>query len=103
MSGEHQEDKLQTHSEPAGNGNLPSVGRKGAAAALERREVAEERAHARLEAALAGSDPVQIQAAQDFWLKCSETLPRLDLAVEIARRSEEEQIPLKKAQDAVLF
>lgn len=64
-------------------------------------EQAEERAHARLEAALLRSDPVQIAACQDFWLKCSETLRRLDLAVEIARRQEETQIPLRAAEDAV--
>jgi hypothetical protein len=40
---------------------------------------------------------------QEHWLKCSETLRRLDLAVEVARRSEEEQLPKKKAQDAVTF
>jgi len=94
-------------SEPAGNGEiaetLSPAGRRGAAAALERLEHQEEEAHRRLQAALARGDPFQIQAAQEFWLKCSETLRRLDLAVETARRSEEEQIPLKKAQDAVVF
>jgi hypothetical protein len=72
------------------------VGRTGAAAALERLETAEERAHARLEAALAHGDPSQIQACQDFWLKCSETFRRLDLAVELARRDAEEQVPKKR-------
>ena len=84
-------------------GELPLAGRRGAAAALERLEIAEERAHARLERALLGNDAVQIQACQDFWLKCSETLRRLDLAVEVARRQEEVQIPLKMAQAAVLY
>jgi hypothetical protein len=87
--------------DPPGNSELPPIGKKGAAAALERLEQAEERAHARLEAALLGRDAVQIAACQDFWLKCSETLRRLDLAVEIARRQEETQIPLKAAEDAV--
>jgi hypothetical protein len=32
-------------------------------------------------------------------LKCSETLRRLDLAVEIARRQEETQVPLRRAED----
>jgi hypothetical protein len=86
---------------PFGNGALPSIGRKGAATAPERLETAEERAHARLEAALACGDPVQIQAAQDFWLKCSETLRWLDLAVELARRSEEAQISLRQAEEAM--
>jgi len=86
------------------NGELNgTAGRRGAAAALERLEKQEEESHRRLERARAAGDPFQIQAAQEFWLKCSETLRRLDLAVEVARRSEEEQIPLKKAQAAVLF
>ena len=87
----------------AGNGDgLSPIGRRGAAAALERLEAQEERAHARLEVALARGNPLAIDAAQTFWLKCSETLRRLDLAVEVARRQEETQIPLKTAQDAVL-
>ena len=44
--------------EPPGNGELPPIGKLGAAAALERLEQAEERAHARLEAALKAGDPV---------------------------------------------
>jgi hypothetical protein len=85
--------------QPSGNGEkLAPHGKKGAAAALERLEAQEERAHARLEAALASTNPQRIAAAQDFWLKCSETLRRLDLAVEIARRNEETQIPLKVAE-----
>jgi hypothetical protein len=35
-------------------------------------------------------------------IKCSETLRRLDLAVEMARRQEETEIPLKVGQEAVL-
>jgi hypothetical protein len=66
-------------------------------------ETAEERAHTRLEAALARGDQLQIQACQEFWLKCSETLRPLDLAVEVARRQEETQIPLKVALDAIVF
>jgi hypothetical protein len=52
---------------------------------------------------LAGGNPVAIAAAEDFWLKCSETLRRLDLAVEVARRSEEEQIPKKSGADVALY
>ena len=36
------------------------------------------------------------------WLKCSETLRRLDLAVETARREAETQVPLRVAQAAQL-
>jgi hypothetical protein len=53
--------------------SLPPIGKRGAAAALKRLETAEERAHARLEAALACGDQLAIQACQDFSLKCSET------------------------------
>jgi hypothetical protein len=35
-------------------------------------------------------------------LKCSETLRLLDLAVEIARRREETQIPFRGAEDAIV-
>ena len=87
-------------SERSGNGDLPPAGRKGAAAALERLEHQEEESHRRLQIALISGNLVQIAAAQDFWLKCSETLRRLDLAVETARREAETQVPLKVAQDA---
>jgi hypothetical protein len=93
----------QTGSDLRGNGDLGPIGKKGAAAALERLEASEERAHARLEAALTRGNPVEIAAAQDFWLKCSETLRRLDLAVETARREAETQVPLRVAQDATTF
>jgi len=46
-----------------GNGDLPPGGKRGAAAALERLEASEERAHARLEAALARGNAIEIQAA----------------------------------------
>jgi hypothetical protein len=91
-------------SAPVGNSEvLPPPGKRGAAAALARLEQQEEEAHRRLLLALGRSNPVEIDAAQTFWLKCSEVLRRLDLAIELSRRSEEEQIPLRKAQDAVLF
>jgi hypothetical protein len=85
----------------AAMGDLPPIGKKGAAAALERLEASEERAHARLEAALVRGDPIQIQACQEFWLRCSETLRRLDLAVEVARRQEETKVPLRVAEDTI--
>jgi hypothetical protein len=88
-----------THTPPTNGESLPPAGKRGAAAALERLEHQEEESHRRLQAALQRNDPLQIQACQDFWLKCSETLRRLDLAVELARRSEEEQIPKKLGQD----
>jgi hypothetical protein len=86
-----------------GNGHLPPPGKRGAAAALERLETAEERAQARLQAALERGDPFQTQATQEFWLKCSETLRRLDLAVELARRDQEQQVPKKLACDVALY
>jgi transposase len=83
---------------PVGNGDLPPAGRKGAAAALERLERQEEESHRRLAQAQASGNPSAIREAQEFWLRCSETLRRLDLAVETQRRSEETQISLKEAQ-----
>jgi hypothetical protein len=81
-----------------GNGDLPAAGRKGAAAALQRLEESEEEAHRRLQAALVRGDPVQVAACQDFWLKCSETLRRLDLAIEVSRRAEETQLRFRCAR-----
>jgi hypothetical protein len=85
------------------SGELPPLGRRGAAAALERLEETEERAHARLLAAMQRGNASEVQDLQDFWLKCSETLRKLDLAVEMARRDAEEQVPKKRAQDISLF
>jgi hypothetical protein len=93
-------ESIPPHSPPT-NGDLPQAGKRGAAAALERLEHQEEESHRRLQAALGRGDPMAIQAAQEFWLKCSETLRRLDLAVEVARRNEETQVPLKVAEDTI--
>jgi hypothetical protein len=84
------------------NGELPPAGRKGAAAALERLESAEESAHRRLQAALSRGNAIEIENAQNYWLKCSEVLRRLDLAVETARREAESQVALRVACDAQL-
>jgi hypothetical protein len=54
-------------------------------------------------AALARGNPVEVQSAQEFWLRCSETLRRLDLAIEVSRRSEKGQVSLEEAQNAVLY
>ena len=78
---------------PLSSDGLPPIGRQGAAAALERLEQTEERAHARLLRALDEGDPFKVKAAQEFYLRASETLRRLDLAVETERRNAEEQIP----------
>jgi hypothetical protein len=95
--------KPQTPFQPAGNSELPPAGKRGAAAALERLEFQEEESHRRLQVALERGNQFELQSAQEYWLKCSETLRRLDLAIEVSRRTEEQQIPLKVAQDAVLF
>jgi len=60
---------------------------------LARLEEIEERAHARLMRAINAGNPFQVKAAQEFYLRCSETLRRLDLAVETERRTALEQIP----------
>jgi hypothetical protein len=88
--------------DPIGDRDLPPPRRRGAAAALERLEETEERAHARLLTAMEKGNPFQIQELQDFWLKCSETLRKLDLAVEMARRDAEEQVPKKLAEQISL-
>ena len=77
---------------------LGPIGKRGAAAALERLENTEERAHARLIQAIAGGNEFSIKAAQEFYLRASETLRRLDLAVEIERRSEGEQVPKSQVE-----
>jgi transcriptional regulator with XRE-family HTH domain len=87
---------------PIDDKDLPPPGGRGAAAALARLEESEERARARLHAAMERGNPFEIEALQDFWLKCSETLRKLDLAVEMARRDAEEQIPKRLAEEISL-
>jgi hypothetical protein len=77
---------------------LAPVGRRGAAAALQRLEEIEERAHARLMRAIENGNQFQIKNAQEFYLRTSETLRKLDLAVETERRAAEEQIPLRQVE-----
>jgi hypothetical protein len=69
---------------------------------LLRLEASEEEAHRRLQAALERGNPVEIEAAQSFWLRVAETLRRLDAGLELARRSLEEQVPKKLACDVAL-
>jgi hypothetical protein len=81
---------------------LGPIGNWGAAAALQRLEVIEKRAHARLVRAIEVGNPFQIKAAQEFYLRSSETLRRLDLAVETKRRNAEEQVPMRQIEDISL-
>jgi hypothetical protein len=81
---------------------LGPVGKRGAAAALQRLEAIEERAHARLIQVIEIGNPFQVKAAQEFYLRSSETLRRLDLAVETERRNAEEQVPKRQAEDISL-
>jgi hypothetical protein len=81
---------------------LGPVGKRGAAAALMRLEEIEERAHARLMRAIEAGNPFQVKAAQEFYLRSSETLRRLDLAVETERRNSEEQVPMRQVEDISL-
>jgi hypothetical protein len=53
----------------------------------------EERAHARLVRAIEAGNSFQIKAAQEFYLKASEVLRRLDIAVLTERRQAGEQVP----------
>lgn len=82
---------------------LGPVGRRGAAAALQRLEQIEERAFARLSRAIEHGNQFQIKNAQEFYLRTSETLRRLDLAVEAERRSAEDQVPKKQAEAISLY
>jgi hypothetical protein len=83
---------------------LGPPGKRGAAHALARLELQEEEeAYRRLQVALANGDPFSVDAAQGYWLKVAEVLRRLDRELEISRRSEEEMIPLKTAQDTITF
>jgi hypothetical protein len=81
---------------------LPPAGEKGAAWALRRLETSEEEAYRRLQVALERGDQFQIQAAQEFWLRCSETLRRLDISIELARRDAEEMVPKRLACDVAV-
>jgi hypothetical protein len=49
--------------------------------------------------AIEAGNPFQVKAAQEFYLRASETLRRLDLAVEVERRTALEQIPLRQIED----
>ena len=97
--------KHEPRFETPGNGQiLGPIGPRGAQHALRRLEEQEERSHARLEVALKRGDPFEIQSCADLWLKTSELLRKLDIAIEVSRRSQEEtQIPLKLAQDAINY
>jgi len=78
---------------------LGPVGPRGAAAALKRLEAVEERSHARLIQAIEAGNRFQVKAAQEFYLRSSETLRRLDLAVETERRKSDEQVPKMLVED----
>ncbi len=78
-------------------------GKRGAAYALAKLELQEEEGYRHLEAALASGNAVAIDSAQTYWLRVAETLRRLDRELEFSRRSEEQMISLKTAQDTVTF
>lgn len=82
---------------------LGPIGKRGAAAALARLEQTEERAFARLSRAIEAGNQFQIKAAQEFYLRCSETLRRLDLAIEVERRNAFELIPQKQTEAFSLY
>lgn len=62
---------------------LGPVGKRGAVAAPARLEKIEERAHARLPRTIESGNQFQIKAAQEFYLRASESLRRLDLALRL--------------------
>jgi hypothetical protein len=85
-----------------GNGEVP-VGKRGAQFALQRLEIEEAQAHARLQQALVSGDQLAIEQAQMFWVRCVESLRKLDLSIELVRRDAEEQVSLKTAENALLY
>jgi hypothetical protein len=87
--------------EQPGNGDIP-VGRRGAPATLLRLEFQEASAYSRLDAALARGNPVEIDAAQSYWLRVAETLRRLDAGLELGRWSAEQQVSKRLASDVTL-
>jgi hypothetical protein len=78
---------------------LPPPAELGSPAPLARLESPEERAHARLQQALQTGDQFKIKAAQQFYLRASETLRRFDLAVETEKRNVIDQIPIQQVED----
>jgi hypothetical protein len=78
--------------------DLLPLGKRGAVWALQRLEQAEERAFARLTRAIEYGNEFQIKSAQEFYLRCSETLRRLDLSIETERRNAEEQVPMREVE-----
>jgi hypothetical protein len=83
-------------------GPIGNRGGCGGTAVIRGLEVIEERAHACLMRAIEVGNPFQIKAAQKFYLRSSETLRRLDLAVETERRNAEEQVPIRQIEDIAL-
>jgi hypothetical protein len=65
-------------------------------------EFIEVQAHARLLQAIENGEPLKIKAAQEFYLRSSEVLRRLDLAVETERRNAVELIPKKQVEAVAL-
>jgi len=94
-------ERHQDRSEPAGNGETP-VERTVAQFALKRLELEEAQAFAGLQRALAAGNQLEVEQCQLFWVRLVESLRKLDLSIEIARRDAEMQVPLKTAENAVL-
>ena len=94
--------KSRERPEPNGNGEAP-VQETGAQFTLKRLEREEAQAFARLQGALAAGNQLEIEQCQLFWVRCVESLRKLDLSIEVARRDAEMQIPLKTAESAVLL
>jgi hypothetical protein len=89
----------ETSSNDQAESDLPPLGRRGAAAALQRLEQTEERAFARLSRAIEAGNPFQVKAAQEFYLRSSEVLRRLDAAVECERRKTGELVSKQSVEN----
>jgi hypothetical protein len=90
--------KSRSHRMGAISDDLGPIGCKGAAAALTRLEQIEEQAYVRLQRALEAADPFKLRACQEFYLKSSESLRRLDLSIEVERRVAAEKVLKKEAE-----
>ena len=86
---------------PNGNGEA-AVEKTGAQFALRRLESEEANAQERLQQALAAGNQLEVEQAQMFWVRCVESLRKLDLSIELARRNLEEMVPKRLACDVAL-
>jgi hypothetical protein len=94
-------ERHQDHSESASNGEIP-VEKIGAQFALKRLEIEESQSFVRLQRALAAGNQLEVEQCQLFWVRCVESLRKLDLSIELGRRDLEEMVPKRVACDIIV-